>query len=140
MIKFTDDFMKKSLASFGEYCKYPVFGSIYCRSSFFSRYNAKAGFLAVTDDDRLLAVEYSAFGTSKNEYIFSAHDIISLKIRKLSLMPAYSVKAVFKVNRKTIKLDIVVSEKVQGEDFPEQPENYRNFIETLKNWQNYTER
>lgn len=134
MIKYTDDFMKKSLASFGEYYKYPVFGSMYCRSSFFSRYNAKAGFLAVTDDDRLLAVEYSALGTSKNEYIFSAHDIKSLKIKKLALMPAYSVKAVFKINRKTIKLDMVVSLKVTGCDFPEQEENAMNFIETLQNW------
>lgn len=137
MIKYTDDFMKKSLASFGEYYKYPVFGSMYCRSSFFSRYNAKAGFLAVTDDDRLLAVEYPALGTSKNEYIFSAHDIKSLKIKKLVLMPAHSIKAVFRINRKTIKLDIVVAGIVQGENFPEQPENYRNFIETLKSWQNY---
>ena len=140
MIKFTDDLMKKSLALFGENYKYPVFASVYCRSSFFSRYNAQAGFLAVTDDDRLLVIEYSNFGTSEKKYIFSAHDLKSLKIEKLKVMPAHSVKAVFKVERKTIKLDIVVAEKVRGENFPEQPENYRNFIETLESWYNYLKR
>ena len=134
MIKFTADFMKQSLDGFGENYKYPVFASIYCQSSFFSRYNAKAGFLAVADYDKLLVVEYSNFGTSEKKYIFSAHDLKNLKIKKLKVNSVYSVKSVFKVERKTIKLDIVVAEKVQSEDFPEQPENYINFIETLKNW------
>lgn len=136
-MKFTDEFMKKSLDHFCENYKYPVFASVYCRSGFFSRYNAKTGFLAVTDYDKLLVVEYSAFGTSEKEYIFSAQDLKSLKIKKLALMPAYSVKAVFKINRKTIKLDIAVTEKVSGGNFLEQTENIDNFIETLKSWQNY---
>lgn len=137
MMKFTDESMKQSLARFGEDYKYPVFASIYCRSGFFSRYNAQTGFLAVTDDDRLLAVEYSNFGMSEKEYVFSARDLKVLKIKKLKVMSAYSVKAVFKVDRKTVKFDIVVAENVKGGDFPEQPQNYRNFIETLDNWNKY---
>lgn len=136
-MKFTDEFMKKSLDRFGENYKYPVFASIYCRSGFFSRYRAKTGFLAVTDDDRLLVVEYSALGISENEYIFSPQDLKNLKIKKLALMNVHSIKAVFVVGRKKIRLDIAVSEKVGGGNFPEQPENYVNIIETLKSWQNY---
>lgn len=140
MIKFTKDFMKQSLDVFGENYKYPVYASVYCQSSFFSRYRANTGFSAVTDDGRLLVVEYSAFGISEKEYIFSEHDLKSIKIKKLALMPVYSVKAVFKIDRKTIKLYMVVSLKVVGIDFPEQTENVENFIETLKEWQNYIKR
>ena len=111
MIKFTDELMKESLARFGENYKYPVFASVYCRNGFFSRYNAQAGFLAVTDDDRLLVVEYSNFGMSEKKYIFPAHDLKILKIKKLKVIPAHSAKAVFKINRKTIKLDIAVAER-----------------------------
>ncbi len=136
-MKFTDEFMKKSLDRFCENYKYPVFASIYCRSGFFSRYNAKTGFLAVTDDDKLLVVEYSALGISENEYIFSPQDLKSFKIKKLALMPAYSVKAVFKINRKTIKLDVAVSKKVSCSNFSEQEENTDNFIQTLESWYNY---
>ncbi len=140
MIKFTDSFMRQSLDRFCENYKYPVFASVYCRNGFFSRYNAQAGFLAVTNDDRLLVVEYSNFGMSEKEYIFPAHDLKILKIKKLKVIPAHSVKAVFKTNRKTIKLDIAVAEKVRGENFPEQQENYRNFIEMLESWKNYLKR
>lgn len=136
-MKFTDDFMKKSLAHFGENYEYPVFASVYCKSGLFSRYRAQTGFVAVTDDDRLLVVEYLSLGISEKEYIFSAEDIVSLKIKKAALMSVYTIKSVFKINRRTVKLNIAVSLKVSGGDFPEQTKNAENFIETLKNWLKY---
>lgn len=136
MIKFTDDFMKKNLSAFRENYKYPVYSSMSCRSGFFSRYRTDFGFIAVTDDDRLLVVEYLPFGTDKS-YILSACNLKKLKIKKLKLMPVYSVKTVFKCDGKTIKFDMSVSLKVAGCQFSEQEENALNLIETLKNWQKY---
>ena len=135
MIKFTADFMKISLDGFGENYKYPVFASIYCRSSFFSRYRAKSGFVAVTDNGKILVAEYSVLGTEQ-KYIFSVNDLKRIKIKKLALMPIYSIKSVFKIERKTINLDMAVSLKVAGGNFPEQAENAVNLIGTLGNWIN----
>ncbi|MDE6426468.1 MAG: hypothetical protein K2K89_10105 [Ruminococcus sp.] len=135
MIKFTADFMKISLDSFGENYKYPVYASVCCRSGFFSRYRAKSGFAAVADNGKLLVAEYSVLGTEK-KYIFSVNDLKSLKIKKLPLMPIYNVKSVFKIERKNIKFDMAVSLKIAGGDFPEQAENAVNLIGTLGNWIN----
>lgn len=137
MIKFTDDFMKKSLAYFGEDYKYPVFASIYCRRGFLSRYNAQTGFVAVTDSGKILVVEYSVLCNTEKEYVFSEQNLEKIKIKKLKLIPVYNVKAIFKLNGKKFKLDITISQKVAGCDFAEQTENAVNFIETLKNWQSY---
>lgn len=135
MIKFTDDFMRQSLDSFGENYKYPVFSSVYCRSGFFAgRYKAQTGFTAVTDTGKLLVSEYSVLGTEK-KYIFSVHDMKSLKIKKTALLPAYNIKSLFIADGRKFKLDMTVSLKVTGGDFPEQEKNAINFIETFKNWQ-----
>lgn len=136
MIKFTDDFMKKSLAVFGEEYKYPVFASIYLKS-FFSRYKAQTGFSAVTDE-KILVAEYSPFGATKN-YSFSARDLKKIKIKKLVLIPAYNIKFIFNIDGKIIKLDMTVSLKVAGGNFLEQEQNAVNFIATLQNWQYYIE-
>ncbi len=137
MIKFTDDFMKKSLAYFGEDYKYPVYASINCRKGFFSNAVINVGFVAVANTGKLFVVEYSAFGTNGKAYVFSAQNLKKLKIRKLSFMPIYKIKSVFMVDGSKFRLDIVVSLKVAGCDFAEQTENAVNFIETLKNWQSY---
>ncbi|MCM1316111.1 MAG: hypothetical protein NC205_04660 [Prevotella sp.] len=135
MIKFTADFMKISLDGFGGNYKYPVYASVCCRSGFFSRYRAKSGFVAVSDNGKLFVSEYSVLGTER-KYIFSVSDLKSLKIKKLPLMPIYNIKAVFKIERKNIKLDMAVSLKIAGGDFPEQAENAVNLIGTLNNWIN----
>lgn len=135
MIKFTDSFMRQSLDGFGEDYKYPVYAGVYCRTGFFSRrYNAQTGFTAVTDTEKLLVAEYSVLGKEK-KYIFPAYCLKSLKIKKLLLLPAYSIKAVFTVDGRNFRLDMTVSLKVGGGNFPEQAENAVNFIETLKEWQ-----
>ncbi|MCM1506073.1 MAG: hypothetical protein NC177_02905 [Ruminococcus flavefaciens] len=138
MIKFTDDFMKKSLARFGEEYKYPVFASMYIKS-FFSSYKAQTGFSAVTDDDRLLIIEYSALNMNGKKYTFSANNLKKIKIKKLKLMSVYNIKFIFNIDSKNIKLDMSVSLKVAGGNFPEQDQNAMNFIATLQNWQYYTE-
>lgn len=138
MIEFTDNFMRASLADFGVDYKYPVFASIYLKS-FFSRYMAQTGFSAVTDDNRLLIIQYSALNMNGKKYIFSANNLKKIKIKKLKLMPVYNIKFTFNNNGKTIKLDMSVSLKVAGGNFPEQEQNAVNFIAALQNWQYYIE-
>ena len=133
MIKFTDDFMRQSLDSFGENYKYPVYASIDCRNSFFRSYNIKAGFAAITDTGKLLVAEYYALGTEK-KYIFSVNTLKNLKIRKFPLLPIYSIKSVFIADGKKFRLYMGVSQKVTGCDLPEQAENAMNLIETLRSW------
>lgn len=137
MIKFTDDFMIQSLDGFGENYKYPVYASIDCRNSFFRSYNIKAGFVAITDTEKLLVAEYYALGTEK-KYIFSVNALKSLKIRKFPLLPIYSIKSVFISGNKKFRLYMGVSQKVTGNEFKEQAENSINLIETLRNW--YTDK
>ncbi|MDE6036209.1 MAG: hypothetical protein K2G36_09905 [Ruminococcus sp.] len=139
MIKFTDDLMKKSLASFGEDYKYPVYASMDCRKSFFRSYNTKAGFVAVTDTRKLLVSEYYVLGTEK-KYILSLHNIEKIKIRKLSFLPMYKIKTVFLNDGKKFRIDIMISLKVYGHEFPEQTENTVNLIKILYEWQNYLKR
>ncbi len=133
MIKFTDNFMRQSLASFGEDYKYPVYASIDCRNGFFRSYNTKAGFVALTDTGKLLVAEYYTMGTEK-KYIFPVNVLKSLKIRKFPLFPIYSIKAVFISDGKKFRIDMLISLKVYGHEFTEQAENAVNFIKTLKNW------
>lgn len=135
MIKFTNESMRQSLDSFGEDYKYPVYAGIFCRTGFFARrYNAQMGFTAVTDNGKLLVDEYSVLGKEK-KYIFSAYCLKSLKVKKLLLLPAYSVKAVFTIDGKNFRLDMTVSLKVGGGGFPEQEQNAVKFLETLAEWQ-----
>ena len=139
MIKFTDDLMKKSLAGFGEFYKYPVYASIDCRSSFFRSYNTKAGFVAVTDTGKLLVSEYYVLGTEK-KYIFPLQNLEKIKIRKLAFLPIYKIKILFVDNSRKFRIDINVSLKVYGHEFTEQEQNAMNFIETLQNRQNFLKR
>ena len=139
MIKFTDDLMKKSLASFGENYKYPVYVSIDCRNSFFRCYNTKAGFVAVTDTGKLLVAEYYVLGTEK-KYIFPVQNLEKIKIRKLAFLPIYKIKTLFVDNGRKFRVDIMISLKVYGHEFTEQAENTVNLIKTLQNWQNFLKR
>lgn len=136
MFEFTDDFMKKSFAILGIDYKYPVFASMYIKS-FFSRYKAQTGFSAITDDNVLLVIQYSALNMKVKRYAFSADKLKEIKIKKLKLIPVYNIKFVFDINGSNIKLDMSVSLKVAGGNFPEQEQNAMNFIATLQNWQNY---
>ena len=135
-MKFTNESMKYSLDSFGENYKYSVYASINCETGFFTRkYKTHVGFTALTDTGKLLIAEYSAFGTSENKFIFSLDQRKKFKIKKVALLPVYSIKAVFIVDRKQFRLDMKIPLQVANSDFTEQEENSINFIETLKDWQ-----
>ncbi|MDE6798255.1 MAG: hypothetical protein K2J36_09640 [Ruminococcus sp.] len=139
MIKFTDDLMKKSLASFGESYKYPVYASIDCRNSFFRSYNTKAGFVALTDSGKLLVSEYYVLGTEK-KYILPLQNLEKIKIRKLAFLPIYKIKTLFVNDGKKFRMDIMISLKVYGHEFTEQAENTVNLIRTFQDWQNFLKR
>ncbi|MBD5160336.1 MAG: hypothetical protein HDT23_08880 [Ruminococcus sp.] len=133
MIKFTDDLMKKSLAGFGEFYKYPVYASIDCRSSFFRSYNTKAGFVAVTDTGKLLVSEYYVLGTEK-KYIFPLQNLEKIKIRKLAFLPMYKIKTLFVDSGKKFRMDIMISLKVYGNEFPKQAENTVKLVSIFQNF------
>lgn len=135
-MKFTNESMKQSLDSFGENYKYPIFASIDCETGFFTRrYKTHMGFTAVTDTGKLLVADYSALGTAEKKYIFSSDQRKKFKIKKLALLPVYTVKSVFIADGKKFRLDMTISLQVANSDFTEQEENAVNFIETLKDWQ-----
>lgn len=132
--------MKESLDRFGENYKYPLYVSVIDKTGFLSTHRANPAFTAVTDSGKLLLVEYHLYGITgnKTEYELSYLNLKSLKIRKIPFLNQYSIKTVFRTDKKKIRLNITAfAMNIARGNFPEQAENAVNFLETLKNWQNY---
>lgn len=134
-MKFTNETMKQSLDSFSVNYKYPVYASINCETGFFTKkYKTDIGFTALTDNGKLLIAEYSAFGTSENKFVFSSEQRKKFKIKKVALLPVYSIKAVFIADGKEFRLDMKIPLQVANSDFVEQAKNAGNIIKILEEW------
>lgn len=135
MIEFTDDLMKKSLETFGENYKYPVYASINCETGIFARrYKTDVGFMALTDSGKIIIAEYSAFGILKKRFVFSEQQLEKLKIKKVALLPVYRIKAVFMADGKKFRLYMNIAMQVTNGNFAEQEENAVNLMEILEKW------
>lgn len=104
-------------------------GGVLSTSAMDNRY----GFLAVTNQNRLLIAQYNILTIPLFQGALPLQALESLKISK-TMLNLYSVKMQFRAQGKTCKLACKISPKVYGMDLKEQQENAEQLLKTLQKW------
>lgn len=104
-------------------------GSVLSTSALDNRY----GFLAVTNQNRLLIAQYNILTMPLFQGALPLQALDSLKISK-TLLNMYSVKMQFRAQGETCKLACKISPKVYGMDLKEQQQNAEQLLKTLQKW------
>lgn len=104
-------------------------GSVLSTSALDNRY----GFLAVTNQNRLLIAQYNILTIPLFQGALPLQALESLKISK-TLLNMYSVKMQFRAQGETCKLACKISPNVYGMDLKEQQENAEQLLKMLQKW------
>ncbi len=104
-------------------------GSVLSTSALDNRY----GFLAVTNQNRLLIAQYNVLTMPLFQGALPLQALDSLKVSK-TILNMYSVKMQFRAQGETCKLACKISPKVYGMDLKEQQQNAEQLLKTLQKW------
>lgn len=104
-------------------------GSVLSTSALDNRY----GFLAVTNQNRLLIAQYNILTMPLFQGALPLQALESLKVSK-TILHMYSVKMKFRAQGETCKLVCKISSKVYGMDLKEQQENAEQLLKVLQKW------
>lgn len=104
-------------------------GSVLSTSALDNRY----GFLAVTNQNRLLIAQYNILTMPLFQGALPLQALESLKVSK-TILNMYSVKMQFRAQGETCKLACKISPNVYGMGLKEQQENAEQLLKVLQKW------
>lgn len=114
---------------FGAVCAGFGRGSVLSTSALDNRY----GFLAVTNQNRLLIAQYNILTMPLFQGALPLQALESLKVSK-TILHMYSVKMQFRAQGETCKLACKISPNVYGMDLKEQQKNAEQLLKVLQKW------
>ncbi|MGN1224220.1 MAG: hypothetical protein ACI4TG_03805 [Ruminococcus sp.] len=104
-------------------------GSVLSTSALDNRY----GFLAVTNQNRLLIAQYNILTMPLFQGALPLQALESLKVSK-TILNMYSVKMQFRAQGETCKLACKISPNVYGMGLKEQQQNAEQLLKVLQKW------